>query len=73
MSFIEENCIVFDNDDENKLEYTVLHNVKYFTIKLNIEFQKDCWWLVMWSPCWTGYNLRIIYGCIWKSTKQSRT
>jgi len=22
MSFLHENCIVFDNDDENKLEYT---------------------------------------------------
>ena len=28
MSFIDENCIVFDNDDENKLEYTVYHDVR---------------------------------------------
>jgi len=26
MSFLDENCIVFDNEDENKLEYTNLHN-----------------------------------------------
>jgi len=26
MSFIEENCIFFDNDEENKLEYTQLHS-----------------------------------------------
>lgn len=25
MSFIEEKCIVFDSDEENKLEYTVIH------------------------------------------------
>ena len=27
MSFLDENCIVFDNEDENKLEYTNIHNV----------------------------------------------
>ncbi|XP_019643885.1 PREDICTED: cilia- and flagella-associated protein 36-like isoform X2 [Branchiostoma belcheri] len=26
MNFIEENCLVFDNDEENKLEYTEAHN-----------------------------------------------
>jgi hypothetical protein len=25
LSFIEENCIIFDNEDENKLEYTTIH------------------------------------------------
>lgn len=28
MSFLDENCIVFDNEDENKLEYTAIHNVR---------------------------------------------
>jgi len=27
LTFIEENCLVFDNEDENKFEYTKLHNV----------------------------------------------
>lgn len=27
MSYIDENCIVFDNDDENKFEYTGIHDV----------------------------------------------
>lgn len=27
MSFLDENCIVFDNEDENKLEFTSVHNV----------------------------------------------
>ena len=26
-SFIEEYCIVFDSEDENKLEYTKIHGV----------------------------------------------
>jgi uncharacterized UPF0160 family protein len=26
MSYVDENCIVFDNDDENKLEYSEIHN-----------------------------------------------
>ena len=30
MSFLDENCIIFDTEDENKLEYTSVHNV--FTI-----------------------------------------
>jgi hypothetical protein len=28
MSFIDENCMIFDSEDENKLEYTGLHMVK---------------------------------------------
>lgn len=26
MSFLDENCLVFDTEDENKLEYTAIHN-----------------------------------------------
>ena len=26
MSFLDEYCIIFDNEDENKLEYTPIHN-----------------------------------------------
>jgi len=26
MSFLDEKCIVFDNEDENKLEFTTIHN-----------------------------------------------
>jgi hypothetical protein len=27
MSYLDDHCIIFDNDDENKLEYTQIHNV----------------------------------------------
>lgn len=27
MSFLDENCLVFDTEEENKLEYTQIHNV----------------------------------------------
>lgn len=33
MQFLDENCIVFDNEDENKLEYTSIHMVRYITLK----------------------------------------
>lgn len=26
MSFLDEHCIIFDNEEENKLEYTPIHN-----------------------------------------------
>jgi hypothetical protein len=26
MSFLDENCLVFDNEEENRLEYTGIHN-----------------------------------------------
>ena len=26
MSFLDENCLVFDNEEENRLEYTSIHN-----------------------------------------------
>lgn len=32
MSFLDENCLVFDNEDENKLEYTAIHNVCAYAI-----------------------------------------
>lgn len=36
MSFLDENCIIFDNDDENKLEYTSIHNVSLMNFNLKI-------------------------------------
>lgn len=27
MSFLDDNCLVFDTEEENKLEYTQIHNV----------------------------------------------
>lgn len=26
VSFIDEHCVIFDDDEENKLEYTSIHN-----------------------------------------------
>jgi hypothetical protein len=26
MSFLDDNCINFDNEEENKLEFTAIHN-----------------------------------------------
>lgn len=44
MSFLDDNCLVFDNEEENKLEYTQIHNVCQITQKLKsvIVIQKDC-------------------------------
>ena len=32
MSFIDEYCTVFDDEDENKLEFTKIHNVSCASI-----------------------------------------
>jgi hypothetical protein len=32
MSFLDEHCIIFDSEDENKLEYTIKHMVKIFIL-----------------------------------------
>ncbi len=41
MSFLDEKCIAFDVEDENKLEFTTIHNVSFFyTITLLKEFKK---------------------------------
>ena len=32
MSFLDEHCICFDNDDENKFEFTKIHNVSKFSL-----------------------------------------
>lgn len=35
MSFLDENCIIFDTEDENKLEYTQMHMVFIWTYFMN--------------------------------------
>jgi hypothetical protein len=43
MSFLDDNCLVFDTEEENKLEYTQIHNVRNnSSVKNNhIVIQKD--------------------------------
>jgi len=43
MSFLDENCLVFDNEDENKLEYTGIHNVRKKRIKMLCRNSRK-WW-----------------------------
>jgi hypothetical protein len=39
---IRSNCIVFDNEDENKLEYTSIHNVRlYLSVLYCVAIQED--------------------------------
>lgn len=33
LDFVDNKCIVFDNEEENKFEYTVIHNVLIFSSK----------------------------------------
>ena len=37
MSFLDEKCVLFDNEEENKLEFTPIHNVSD-TPNLNYTF-----------------------------------
>jgi hypothetical protein len=30
LDFVDYNCVVFDSEEENKFEYTVIHNVLGF-------------------------------------------
>lgn len=29
LDFVDEKCIIFDNEEENKFEYTTIHNVTH--------------------------------------------
>ena len=42
MSFLDEKCMLFDNEDENKLEFTPIHNVsrQYFLLTLSSRNSK---------------------------------
>ena len=40
MSFLDENCIIFDTEDENKLEYTSIHNVFIILESIIQSFKK---------------------------------
>ena len=49
MSFIDEYCIVFDDEDENKLEFTKIHNVSvgpllqgHWFLVVFVGFQESC-------------------------------
>jgi len=37
LDFVDNKCIVFDNEEENKFEYTIIHNV---LIKIMQEFKQ---------------------------------
>ena len=39
LEFIDQHCLIFDEEDENKIEYTTIHNVRLFSI-LSDLFQK---------------------------------
>jgi hypothetical protein len=39
MQFLDENCIVFDNEEENKLEYTMIHAVSLKIMSINLYSQ----------------------------------
>lgn len=34
VSFIEENCLIFDTEEENKLEFTDIHKVSIFSVSV---------------------------------------
>lgn len=40
MSFLDDKCVMFDNEDENKLEFTAVHNVTKSTYLILLGFQK---------------------------------
>ena len=37
LDFVDNKCIVFDNEEENKFEYTIIHNV---CLDLNQQFKE---------------------------------
>ena len=49
MSFLDEFCIQFDNEEENKLEFTQIHNVNppllfrlHFVCRISKSWSKVC-------------------------------
>ena len=40
MSFIDEYCTVFDDEEENKLEFTKIHKVSNLSVSLTIRFDR---------------------------------
>lgn len=51
MTFLDEQCLVFDTEEENKLEYTGIHNVR-LTIKgviMVIDGRHSRNWLIVYS------------------------
>jgi hypothetical protein len=41
MSFLDEHCLVFDTEEENKLEYTQIHNVRPLTLTDSVELPEN--------------------------------
>lgn len=40
MTFLDDKCVMFDNEDENKLEFTAVHNVTKSTYLILLGVQK---------------------------------
>ena len=67
MSFLDDNCIIFDTEDENKLEYTEVHNV-ISSIRSNIiEFQEISWRSLRWVNDWVRCNEWAVLLGLWES------
>ena len=37
MDFIDENCIIFEDEEENRLEYTEIHTVSLDPVSLSVN------------------------------------
>ena len=43
MTFLDEKCVSFDNEEENKLEFTGIHNVSIYPQLIDkTGVQEDC-------------------------------
>ncbi len=40
LTFIDENCVVFDNEEENKLIYTEIHQV-FVVFRISIDRRRN--------------------------------
>ena len=75
MSFIDEYCTAFDDEDEHKLEFTKTHNVSTTKDYLNlllihydvVGFQKNCGRLATRTYDRVGRERCSICGCLSES------
>ena len=68
MSFVDEYSICFDSEDENKLEYTSIHDVRILAALHTFPkvIQKDRRWAAMRAHGRTGDHVRAISWGMWQ-------
>ena len=74
MTFLDEKCVSFDNEEENKLEFTGIHNVSiYIQLTDKTGVQEDCGDVAWGADAWPRSDWLAICGRLREGSPESHS